>query len=378
MVINRPTEILANVKRNKDFVRIEELIGIPLTENRSRTHKKSYAVVAQLVEHAHGKGEVKSSILFNGSRENHCPENKMDINILAMKFYDHSSYIRGYSKATIKRYRQTINYFCRFAKISNIEEVTPDKVRALFFHGRTDKKWKPNTFICYHKSLLVFFRWCVENGFMAKNPVDDIEIPKLERKLPPKLTKQDTLKLLEIVYNYPYDYKFLRYRNHAIFSTFVFAGLRKRELLNLKCTDVDIENLTIFINQGKGNKDRIVPINFTLAQTLKRYMEERKRLNKTCPEFFTSLNRNLGFTESGLKRLVEKVAAVSKIQFTIHKLRHTFATLMLEGGCDIYSLSRMMGHSDIKTTTIYLYASAEHLRGEMTKHPLGDLVNRAP
>ena len=71
------------------------------------------------------------------------------------------------------------------------------------------------------------------------------------------LTKQDALKLLEVVYNYPYDYKYLRYRNHAIFSTFIFAGLRKKELLNLRFTDVDMENLTIFVNQGKGSKDRI-------------------------------------------------------------------------------------------------------------------------
>ncbi|OGF70338.1 hypothetical protein A3C73_00570, partial [Candidatus Giovannonibacteria bacterium RIFCSPHIGHO2_02_FULL_44_11] len=240
--------------------------------------------------------------------------------------------------------------------------------------GRTDRKWRPNTFICYHKSLMVFFRWCVDQKYIAKNPIDDIEIPKLEKRLPPKLTKQETLRLLEIVYNYPYDYKYLRFRNHAIFSMFVFAGLRKKELLNLKYTDVDIENLSIFINQGKGSKDRVVPMSYTLAQTLKRYAEERRRLNKTCPEFFTSLNRNVGFTNSGIKRLVEKMKLVSKIPFTIHKLRHTFATLMLEGGCDIFSLSKMMGHSDIKTTTIYLAASAEHLRSQMTKHPLNDLV----
>jgi site-specific recombinase XerD len=110
-----------------------------------------------------------------------------------------------------------------------------------------------------------------------------------------------------------------------------------------------------------------------LAQSLKRYFEERKRLNKTCPEFFVSLNRNCGFTESGLKNLVLKMRQASGLKFTIHKLRHTFATLMLEGGCDIYSLSKMMGHSDIKTTTIYLYASAEHLRAQMTKHPLNDI-----
>jgi site-specific recombinase XerD len=205
---------------------------------------------------------------------------------------------------------------------------------------------------------------------MTSNPITDIEIPRLEKRLPPKLTKQETLRLIEIVYNYPYDYKFLRYRNHAIFSMFVFAGLRKNELLNLKLTDVDIENLSIFINQGKGSKDRVVPMGNTLAQSLKRYLVDRKRLNKKCPEFFVSLNRDVGFTDSGLKRLTENIKKVSKINFTIHKLRHTFATLMLEGGCDIYSLSRMMGHSDIKTTTIYLSASVEHLRSQIGKHPL--------
>ena len=76
---------------------------------------------------------------------------------------------------------------------------------------------------------------------------------------------------------------------------------------------------------------------------------------------------------SGLKNLAVQLRKASKINFTIHKLRHTFATLMLEGGCDIYSLSKMMGHSDIKTTTIYLSASTEHLRLQMTKHPLNNL-----
>jgi site-specific recombinase XerD len=117
-----------------------------------------------------------------------------------------------------------------------------------------------------------------------------------------------------------------------------------------------------------------VPMSYTLAQTLKRYALDRKRLNKTCPEFFTSLNRNSGYTDSGLKRLVIQMRKASRLKFTIHKLRHSFATLLLEGGVDIYSLSKMMGHSDIKTTTIYLSASAELLRSQMTKHPLNDLI----
>ena len=298
----------------------------------------------------------------------------MNIQILAQKFYDYSLYMRGRRPATIRRYRQAINLYSRLAGISEIEQVTEDNVRQFFFEGRTKRNWKPNSFICFYHSLLVFFKWCVNERYLTKNPVDDLEIPKVEKRLPSCLTKQDAFKLIEVVYNYPYDYKYLRYRNHAIFSTFIFSGLRKKELLKLKYTDIDVENLSIFVNQGKGGKDRIIPICSALAQSLKRYLDERKRLNKTCPEFFASLNRNCGFTDMGLRGLVFNIRKASGIKFTIHKLRHTFATLMLEGGCDIYSLSKMLGHSDIKTTTIYLSASAEHLRSQMIKHPLNNVV----
>jgi len=297
----------------------------------------------------------------------------MDLQILLERFCDYSVSIKGYSKDTVRRYRYVIGAFKKFAQITELNQVSDENVRELFYFGRTQRNWSVNTFLVYHKSLLVFFRWCIKQGYMEKNPILEIEIPKREKKLPSKLTKQTTLRLLEVVYNYPYEYKFLRYRNHAIFSIFIFAGLRKQELLNLKFADIDIENLTLFVRQGKGSKDRIIPISYVLAQSLRKYVDERKRLNKTNPEFFSSLRGNVGFTVNGLKKLVEQVRESSGTVFTVHKLRHTFATLMLEGGCDIFSLSKMMGHSDIKTTTIYLAASAEHLRAQMTKHPLNNM-----
>lgn len=297
----------------------------------------------------------------------------MDITTALEKFCDYSQFMRGYSRDTIKRYRGTVRLLQRFLHVRQLEECTASRVREFFYHGRQVKHWAPNSFITYHKSLAVFFRWCVDQGYMQTNPTDDMEMPKTEKKLPPKLTKQEALRLLEIVYNYPYPYTYQRYRNYAIFATFVYAGLRKSELLRLKMVDVDLANQSIYIHQGKGSKDRIVPISTTLVGILKRYLDHRARLNKTCPEFFTSLNRNMGFTETGMKRVVEFARKVSGIPFSVHKLRHTFATLMLEGGCDIFSLSKMLGHSDIKTTTIYLAASPEHLRSQMRKHPLNDL-----
>jgi site-specific recombinase XerD len=298
----------------------------------------------------------------------------MDIELLTRKFCEYLKYMKGYSQETVDRYKWVLGLYIRLAGLTTIEDVTEENVRQLFFIGRTQRNWKPATFIIYFNSLTVFFRWCITNKYIEVSPMKDIEIPKVEKYLPTRLTRQDAMKLLEVVYNYPYEYAYLRYRNHAIFSTFLFAGLRKSELLQLKLTDVDIPNLSIFVNQGKGNKDRILPMTYTLAESLKRYLIERKKLGRTCPEFFVSLNLNSGYTKNGLKRLVVKIRKASAINFTIHKLRHTFATLMLEGGCDIYSLSKMMGHSDIKTTTIYLSASAEHLRSQVSKHPLNDIV----
>ena len=294
----------------------------------------------------------------------------MDINIALDRFCDYSEFVRGYSPDTIRRYRATVGLLQRHLQAHQIADFTEVAIREFFFQGRQEKHWAPHSYITYHKSLTVFFRWCVEQKHLRSNPTDDMEMPKAPRRLPPKLTKQEAQRLLEVVYNYPFQERLQRYRNHAIFATFIFAGLRKSELLRLKVTDVDLINQTIFVREGKGNKDRIVPMTSALAQSLGRYRVQRDRLRRSCPEFFVSTYHDVPFTDSGLKRLVELARRVTGISFSVHKLRHSFATLMLEGGCDIFSLSKMLGHSDIKTTTIYLAASPEHLRGQILKHPL--------
>src|SRR5947199_9352776 len=107
-------------------------------------------------------------------------------------------------------------------------------------------------------------------------------------------------------------------------------------------------------------------MNETLREILMRYLQERRRLGKTCPEFFASYPQNRGFGKEGIILLVQNIRAASNSRFTAHMLRDTFATLMIGGGGDIYSLSILMGHTDISTTRIYLGASVDHLRPQIS------------
>jgi site-specific recombinase XerD len=298
----------------------------------------------------------------------------MDITHIINLFLDYSKYHRGYSPLTLRRYRLTVQAFCNQQATESVQQITEDTVRSYLHYGRTQLQWQVGTFILYHGVLVVFCRWCMRNSYLEKNPAKEIEVPKPEKRIKPKLTKQEAMRLLDVVYNLPHKNVFSRCRDHAIFATFLYTGLRQSELLNLRLADVDLENFTIFISQGKGRKDRIIPISTPLSHILTRYLAERRKKGRLCPQFFTSRVRQGGLSLNDLCRLIEMVKKASGIYFSSHRLRHTFATLMLEGGCDLHSLSKMMGHTDIKTTTIYLGATAEHLRAQMMKHPLNITV----
>ena len=150
----------------------------------------------------------------------------------------------------------------------------------------------------------------------------------------------------------------------------MYSGVRYQELMNLKLNDVDFTHKVITVSQGKGAKDRMIPLCDALEGYLFPYLQERSQLNPYSIYFFVSKLNHGKMSDNVIKRLFEKLQKKSKLKFYPHMLRHTFATLMLEGGCDIFSLSKMMGHSDIKTTAIYLTATVKHLQGQMRKHPL--------
>lgn len=141
----------------------------------------------------------------------------------------------------------------------------------------------------------------------------------------------------------------------------------------LPIQDVQFAERRVFVRSGKGEKDRFIPMNPDLVHYLRCYLDARDQRQWNCPFFFASVKADRRMGEKTIPRLVSKLRDASGIYFSAHMLRHTFATLMLEGGADIFAISKMMGHSDIKTTTIYLSATTSHLISEIEKHPLATL-----
>lgn len=298
----------------------------------------------------------------------------MHIKNLHQQFCEYQVAFKGYREATIKGYKHSLRIFliC-LPDIESIDQVTEMLVQQFFYWGRTERKWKPITFITYHKNLKPFFDYAVKNGFIVSNPFEKIDKPRLGKHLPKALTKQQAKEVLDTALHKSADKEFTRIRNHAMYATFLYAGLRKNEILKLTMQDVDLMNNRLSIREAKGNKDRMVPIAATLHTILNRYVSYRQKEAKYCDQFFTSANNDAGLTENGLHHVQLIMEKLVDFDFHIHKLRHTFATLMLDGGCNIYTLSKMMGHSDIKTTTIYLSTSTELLQSEIHKHPLNML-----
>lgn len=294
----------------------------------------------------------------------------LSLPVLFQKYLHYGEVIRNYRKMTLRAYRYSFKVFLDETHIDSILEVTRASLERFLFEGRTKRNWSSVTFRQYFKHLNCFFKWCINQGYLEENPLTGVEQPRLEKRIPRRLTLDEAKLVLDASFHMRYAYRFEKYRNRAIIGVMLFAGLRKQEVINLKLRDVNLQERMIFVDQGKGAKDRSVPIGARLSLILKEYLKDRKRLNRTSLQFFTGLNEKRPFGVQCIKKLFDRLRKRTKLDFSAHTLRHSFATLMLEGGCDIYTLSKMMGHAKITTTTIYLSCSHKQMTKSIEMHPL--------
>lgn len=300
----------------------------------------------------------------------------MHIEPIIEEFCQYSQYIQGLSAVTVASYKGVIRTFVRRTGVQTTDDLDKKLLMNYFLEGRAKRGWRSGTFTTYYMNLRAFFSWCCDMNYLVENPVIGIRYPKPKRRIPTRLNRYQAEELLELACDYPYTNPVLRYRNLAVMATFIFTGLRKSELLGVQLKDLDMVNDTIFVAHAKGGKERIVPIPPRLRTILTEYLTERERLGRTTTALFVSSNKDAGLSHKGWDYLVNLMKEASGIDFSAHVLRHTFATLMLEGGCDLFTLSKIMGHGSLEMTKIYLEATTLHKQNEAIKHPLNFEVSR--
>jgi integrase/recombinase XerD len=210
-------------------------------------------------------------------------------------------------------------------------------------------------------SLKMFFRFLVSDGKIKNSPVRLLEAAKLSQRLPGILSRQEVESLL----SQPNGSNPLGQRDKALMEILYATGLRVSELVNLKLSNVNLEAGYVRM-MGKGSKERIVPMGSKALEVLKAYLSEgRPRLLKGRSSSYLFLNlRGNPLTRQGFWKVIKKYgrSAGIKKEITPHKLRHSFATHLLEGGADLRSVQIMLGHVDISTTQIYTHITRERLK----------------
>ena len=205
------------------------------------------------------------------------------------------------------------------------------------------------------------------SDYIKVNVSESISRPKLEKKLPNTLDIEEVTELLNIKLITPFDY-----RNKCMLELLYGTGLRISELLSLTLNDIDTINATVRCI-GKGNKERIVPINDYIIESLNIYLSVRGILlkDKNTKELFLNKNGDK-LDRKGFNKILDKLLLEKGInkKVTPHTLRHSFATHLLEYGADLRVIQELLGHSDISTTTIYTHISNKKVRDDYKKyHP---------
>jgi len=294
----------------------------------------------------------------------------IEINRVLYRYLDYCEVFKCNKKKSIRVAENIIRRLSSYSKAEYLDQLTQDKIEDWLFHGRYDLKWSPKTIRNRLTILNPFFKWCIQKEYLQENPAQNIPRPPLGSKIPRHLSQRDAEKLMDWTKHMRYDYRYNKYRAIAIIGLFLHTGIRRAELINLKNDHVDLQRRVLYVQNGKGNKDRMIPLNRAIIRILEDYIKEKQRLKRETIYFFCSMRQDSKVSDKMLVRLVKKIRERSGVFFTPHMLRHTYATLLLENGCDLYSISKTLGHSDIKTTTIYLTATHKLLERQLVKHPL--------
>lgn len=311
---------------------------------------------------------------------------KKDLPQLHTEFMKECEFAAKLSPETLRGYRDSFSLLTKVMPSIGLNALSPDTITEFFRRLETRQRKignyrmvqgiKKSTVATYRSKLNKFFEWLRIKGWIAENPFTEIPYPSVSYEDRKFLKRGDIEKIFAALTLYSTK-PFIRRRNAAIFSVFLNCGLRKNELVNLRVYDIDLERKTLLVRAetSKSRRDRTIPLNSSVLSFLNDYIEKRRKKRYTTPYFFVSSARDDRFTTDGLLHVVDDLKVLSKVDFHLHQLRHTFAVNMLNNGCDIAKLKQLMGHSDIRMTMTYLRClPTKAMRADIEKLTLENLI----
>lgn len=311
-------------------------------------------------------------------------------------FLDYTATILNKSQNTVKEYNYDLNTFLKYIlyhfKMTNekdlkqisirnmsletVSKITLDDIHSFLFYLTNTYNSKAATRARKVSSIRVFFNYlCNKAGLIEKNPAQNLETPKLDKRIPKYLTLDDSKKLLEAVNDMDDRNK---ERDYAIVTLFLNCGMRLSELVGINIKDINFNDQKLNVI-GKGNKERTIYLNSACMNAVNKYLAVRPHDNvkyDSKDALFLSERRER-ISNRTVQYIVKqelKRAGLDTNKYSVHKLRHTAATLMYKyGNVDIRALQELLGHESISTTEIYTHVDNSQIRNAVESNPLANI-----
>ena len=311
-------------------------------------------------------------------------------------FLDYSITILNKSPNSIKEYNYDLANFLKFIKlefkltdekdfskiyiddltIDDIKKITVDDIHKYISYMATTLRSKPATRARKISSIRIFFKYLSQKAKLIDvNPAQDLENPKIGKRLPKYLSLDESKKLLETVQN---DDNRNQSRDYAIITLFLNCGMRLSELVGINIKDITFSESKLNVI-GKGNKERTIYLNNACVSAINSYLEDRPKegIKYDSKDALFLSERRERISNRTVQSIVRKELLKSGLdinKYSVHKLRHTAATLMYQyGNVDIRALQELLGHESISTTEIYTHVDNSQIRNAVENNPLANI-----
>lgn len=277
-------------------------------------------------------------------------------------YLDHLKFERNYSDYTVNNYKNDILEFFEYLKSQNIDykNLEYSDLRFYLMYLKDEKADSNSSIDRKLSSLRGFYKYLVSNGIVSNNFFLLVNGLKKEKKLPRYFEYNE----LEELFKVPDIRTPLGQRDRAILELLYATGIRVGELINIRLSDINFSERQIII-LGKGNKERIVTFGDYCDDELRLYLDDGyRKLNVNSLEYIFLNNNGEKITERGIRYILDKLIKKTSINKRIspHMLRHSFATHLLNEGCDLLTVQKLLGHESISATQVYTHVSIDRLK----------------